>query len=171
MKGTDKFLIAIVVGVVVLVAAALAVALVQRDRTPSYEPDDTPQGVAYDYLLALQLGEVERAHGYLSPTLPGYPADAKELARNTNELRWELSPERDASLAVESADVEGDLARVVIRETVFYRGGLFGSGGLFSPGQDTTTFTMTLAREDGAWKITDSERYWAWCWRESEGCR
>jgi len=43
----------------------------------------------------------------------------------------------------------------VVRRTEFHQGGLFDSG------QYSTTFEMTLRREDGAWKITNSDRYWA----------
>jgi hypothetical protein len=30
---------------------------------------------------------------------------------------------------------------------------------------------MTLDREDGAWKITGSDRYWVNCWEWSDGCK
>jgi hypothetical protein len=70
MKGTDRFLIGIVAGVVILVVAVLAIALL-RPNQPSYEPDDTAEGVAHNYLLALQLEDYGRAQGCLSRSLPG----------------------------------------------------------------------------------------------------
>jgi hypothetical protein len=30
---------------------------------------------------------------------------------------------------------------------------------------------MTLRREEGMWKVTDSDRYWASCWESSKGCQ
>jgi hypothetical protein len=30
---------------------------------------------------------------------------------------------------------------------------------------------MTLRHEDGAWKIVESDRYWASCWELARGCR
>jgi hypothetical protein len=164
MKGTDKFLIGIVAGVVVLVGIVLAVALL-RPNQPSYQPDDTPEGAAHNYLLALQLEEYERAYGYLSPTLPGYPANAAAFERHVQDNHWSFGyDDDDVSLAVEAVNVSGDKARIVVRKTEFYRGGLFDSG------QYSTTFDMTLRREEGMWKVTDSGRYWASCWESSKGC-
>jgi len=75
MKNTDKFLVGIVVGVVVLVATAFAVALLRPK--PTYQLEDTPKGVAHNYLLALQQEDYKRAYGYLSPTIEGYPTSAE----------------------------------------------------------------------------------------------
>ena len=165
MKGTDRFLIAIVAGIVLLVVAVLALALL-RPNQPSYQPDDMPEGAAYNYLLALELEEYERAYGYLSPTLPGYPDDLDAFERNVEGSRWSFGYHDDeVSLAVESADASGDRARVVVRRTTFNRGGLFDSG------QYSSTFEMTLRREGAAWKVTSSERYWVSCWDWQDGCK
>jgi hypothetical protein len=165
MKGTDRFLIGIVAGVVVLVGVVLALALL-RPNQPGYQPDDTPEGVAHNYLLALQLDEYERAYGYLSPTLPGYPADAETFERDVQDNRWSFGYyDDDVSLAIEAVNVTGDRAKIVVRKTEFYRGGLFDSG------QHSTTFDMILRREEGAWKVADSDRYWAGCWESAEGCK
>lgn len=164
MQGTDKFLIVIVAGIVLLVGIVLGLALLRPDQ-PSYLPDDTPEGVAHNYLLALQLEDYERAHGYLSPTLPGHPSNAETFERNVHNGRWSFGYyDDDVSLAVESVAVDGDRAKIVVRRTVFYRGGLFDSG------QSSATFEMTLHREQSAWQITGSDRYWAPCWESSEGC-
>ena len=64
----------------------------------------------------------------------------------------------DVSLAVESVNVTGDRAKIVVRKTEFYRGGLFDSG------QDSTTFDMTLRRTDDEWEISESDRFWVRCW-------
>ncbi len=165
MKGTDRFLIALVAGVVVLVGIVLAIALL-RPNQPSYQPDDTPEGVAHNYLLALQLEDYERAYGYLSPTLPGYPADIETFERNVRNNRWSFGyDDDDVSLAIEAVNVTGDRAKIVVRKTEFYRGGLFDSG------QYSNTFDMTLRREQSAWKVVDSDRYWANCWESSRGCQ
>jgi len=165
MKGTDKFLIGIVAGVVVLVGIVLALALLQPNQ-PGYQADDTPEGAAHNYLLALQLEEYERAYGYLSPTLPGYPANLEAFERHVRNNRWSFGYYNDdVSLAIESVNVTGDRAKIVVRKTEFYRGGLFDSG------QYSDTFDMTLRREAGAWKVAGSDRYWADCWESSKGCK
>lgn len=165
MKGTDKFLIGIVAGIVLLVGAVLVVVLL-RPSQPSYHPDDTPEGVAHNYLLALQLEEYERAYGYLSSTLRGYPDDLEAFERDVEKYRWSFgSYDNDVSLAVESTDVSGNTAKVVVRKTTFRRGGLFDSG------QYSNTFDMTLRREGGTWKVSRSDSYWASCWDWEDGCK
>ena len=165
MKGTDKFLIAIVAGVVILVGVVVTIVLLRPDQ-PGYQLDDAPEGVAYNYLLALQQQDYERAYGYLSPTLPTYPADVDQFTSHVEEYQWRFgSYDDDVSLVVEGVNVTGDKAKAVVRRTVFRRGGLFDSG------QYSSTFDMTLRRQDGAWKITDSDRYWVSCWSSSNGCR
>ena len=162
MRGTDKFLVAIVAGALLLVGVVLVLALLRLNQ-PSYQPHDTPESVAHNYLLALELGDWARAQRSLSPTLPGYPDDAGRFERDVRNNRWRFG-DGDVSLSVESVDVSGDWAEVRVRRTKFYRGGLFESG------QHSTTFTMTLRREEGAWKVTDADRYWARCWQSAEGC-
>jgi len=61
----DRFLTAILVGIALLVAAALALFFARRSAE-AYQPEDTPQGVVHNYLLALSRGEYERAYGYLA---------------------------------------------------------------------------------------------------------
>jgi len=165
MKGIDKFLLALVAGIVLLVGVVLAVALLGPNQ-PSYQPDDSPEGVAHNYLLALQLSEYERALGYLSPSLPGLPADVESFESDIEDHRWSFGySDNDVSLAIEAVNVTGDRAKVVVRKTEFHRGGPFDSG------QYSYTFDMTLRREKGAWKVAESDRYWADCWESSEGCR
>ena len=164
MKGTDKFLVGIVAGIVLLVGAVLVVAFL-RPNQPAYQPDDTPEGAAHNYLLALQLDEYERAYGYLLPTLPGHPDSLDAFERDIEDRRWNFGYDGDdVSLAIESVDVSGYRAKIVVRRTQFSRGGLFDSG------QSSYTFEMTLRREAGAWKVAESDRYWASCWEWSEGC-
>lgn len=167
MKGTDRFLIGIVAGVVLLVGVAIAVVLLRSDDA-SYQPDDTPEGVAHNYLLALQQEDYERAYGYLSPTLSGYPASSQEFTKDVEDHAWSFSrDDDDVSLAVESVKVTGDRARVSVRQTTFY------SGGVFDSGQHTTNFDMTLRREGDEWQVVEADEYWWRCWSRAtgSGCR
>ena len=72
MKGVDRFLLAIVAGIIVIAVAAVVV-VVSRGGDVTYRPDDTPDGAAFNYLLALQRGDHERAYGYVSPSIKNYP--------------------------------------------------------------------------------------------------
>lgn len=160
MRHVDKFLIGIVAGIVVLVGVAFGVALTRSK--PTYQSDDTPRGIVHNYLLAMQRGDHERAYGYVSPELPGYPDTAEDFADDVEQYVWN---EDIGSFEIPDKAVAGN--RVVFDVTVrrFYSNGLFGSG------ETTTTSTVTLTQIDGAWKISDSDLYWAWCWSSSAGCR
>jgi hypothetical protein len=163
VKNTDKFLIGIVVAVLLLVVAALAVTRLRPEVT--YQADDGPEGVAHNYLLALQRGEYERAYGYLSPTLEGYPASEGAFAASVLQARWAFRRDEDVTLVVESHVVAGDRAAVQVRESRFRSGGLFGTSSY------TTRFEMSLQREDTGWKVIESEAYFAPCWKSERGCR
>ncbi len=163
MKSTDKFLVGIVAGIIVLVVLAFAVTLARPE--PTYQPEDTPEGVVHNYLLALQKEDYERAHGYLLPALESYPANADEFAAAVADQSWRFRLDIDATLVVESARVTGSRATVKVRESRF-RG-----GGLLDNGQSTTLFDVELQLEENVWKITDGDYYFARCWQIKEGCQ
>jgi hypothetical protein len=164
MKSTDKFLIGIIAGAVLLVGVAFAVAFMRPK--PAYQPEDTPEGVAHNYLFALQQADYPRAYGYLSPNLAGYPASTDKFAADLDKYAWQLADlkKESVTLAVESARITNDRAEVLVRETRFYKGGLFDSN------ESSTTFEMTLHRENGMWKITAADSYWPYCWDSKVGC-
>jgi hypothetical protein len=165
MKDTDKFLIGIVVGVLLLVGVALA--LVWLHPKPTYRAEDTPEGVAYNYLLALQEKDYTRAYGYLLPTLKGYPASVDVFTANIRSNKWSFAlDDNSVTLAIQSVRlISADKADVSVKETHFYEGGfLFGY-------QYASTFQMELQRQDGAWKIVASDRYFASCWNQKDGCK
>lgn len=164
MKNIDKFLLGIIAGIILLVGVAFAVAF-WRPK-PTYQPEDTPEGVAHNYLFALQQEDYERAYKYLSPGLESYPASVDKFTKDLDEYSWQMQDLKNQSvtLAVDSTRLAGDRATVSIRETHFHRGDLFDSN------QYTNTFDMTLQRENGEWKIIKSDTYWASCWDDSRGC-
>ena len=163
MKRTDRFLIGIVVGVVIVIVVTFIITLLKPK--PTYQSEDRPEGVAYNYLLALQKGEFERAYGYLSPSLPGCPHDAFEFQEEVEDYSWYFYGIANATLAVDDFKIMGDRASVTIRETSFYEGGLFESS------QRMITYEIKLRRENGEWKISDSDHYFVYCWRDEQGCR
>ena len=163
MKNTDKSLTGIVVGIVALVIVAFVVTLTRPG--PTYQPEDTSQGVAHNYLLALQKEDYERAYGYLSPTLAGYPTSVDEFADAIMDHSWKFRLDADTTLAVESAREIGSRTVVQVRESRFEGGGLIGNS------ESTTMFDIKLEFEEGAWKIVDADYYFARCWRSDKGCR
>jgi len=163
VKNTDKFLLAIVLGAVVLIGATFAVVFLKPE--PTYLSDDSPEGVAHNYLLALQRENYGRAYRYLSNTLPGYPSDIEQFEESFENYSWRIRTDTDSSLAIDSSTLDGTRAVVTVRETRFYDRGLFESSQQFS------TFDMVLHLEIGEWKIVSSKSYFAWCWDDENGCR
>jgi len=165
-RGQDRFLIAIVVGIVLLVAAAIVVALL-RGGPPAYKPDDTADSVAYNYLLALRQGDYARAYGYLSPTLPHYPANTDQFVQDVRSAGWPFNPSgEDVALAVDKV-IPGETQTIVqVRETRYYQGGPFNSG------EYNDTFDVVLKNEADGWRIIDAGRYWYGCWSSiAQNCK
>ena len=165
MKKTDKLLLGIVAGIVLLVVVAFVLAL--NKPKPAYQSEDTPGGVAFNYLFALQQKEYERAYRYLSPSIAGYPREAETFADDIHDHSWTFRnlDSSSTTLEVDSVNINGKRADVKIRETRFYEGDLFNSS------QYTNLFNMTLRQnEKGEWKIEDADDYWLWCWNNNDGC-
>jgi hypothetical protein len=161
-KSSNRLLIAIVIGAVVLVVIAIGVTLLQPE--PDYLPEDTPEGVAHNYLFALEKGEYQRAYSYLSPNLPGYPLSLEIFTESIEDNSYRFRLDRDTTLRVDSVDSDGDKASVTIIENIFYSGGILGSN------EYSDSFKMKLQLEDGEWKISESDGYFAICWDREEGC-
>lgn len=164
MKKTDKILIGIVAGILLLVVVAFAVAL--SKPKPAYQAETAPEGVAFNYLFALQQKDYERAYGYLAPSIKGYPKTAEAFVDDIRDNSWTFSRLDDSSttLGVDSVDVNGKRADIKILETRFYEGDLFSSS------QYTNTFNVTLRQaENGQWKIVESDSYWLYCWSDPKG--
>ena len=164
MKSPDKFLIGIIIAVVVLLAVVFGVILSRP--AVEYQSEDTPTGVAHNYLLALQDEDYERAYGYLSPELSGYPESTIQFKRDVDRDRWRFRQGSSVSLTIQSSNLLGDdRAYIKVLETNFY------SGDLFSSSQYTTDFEIFLVLENGQWKIMDSDYYFAFCWSRDDGCK
>lgn len=159
----DKFLVGIVIGIVGLVIGALLIALL---RPAGYQPEDTPAGVAHNYLLALQRDELERVHGYLSPTLAGYPENVATLREQIASRRYLFDRGDSTSLTVEadSVRVEGNRATVRARQTIYYQ------VGFLYRNESHNDFTLTLEQQDEGWRLVSAERYWLECWEQASGC-
>jgi hypothetical protein len=147
----DRFLTGILIGIVVLVIAALALYFVRREQAV-YQPEDTPAGVVHNFVLALHNSEYEKAHSYLAetnlkPSLTAFrqPFISRELDVQAN------------SLQIGETDLNGEEAIVAV--TVVHASK--------NPFNDVyhTLDTVTLVQQDGQWRITALPYpYWYWEW-------
>lgn len=164
MKNNDRFLIGIVIGVLILVVAAFVVTLMRLKA--SYQPDETPENIAHNYLLAIEQQDYERAYNYLSPDLDGYPADLGTFIQDLQQNRWEFGYDRDHTLTIESTRNIGSLSIVTVRETIFY------NNGLISSNTSTNEFKLQLKMVGDDWKVVNGDVYFWSCWSKLESyCR
>ncbi len=125
------------VGVVLLAALAVAVA-VSQSRRAHYRTDDTPTAVVYNYLLALRRGDFDRAYDLLG-NVPCKP-----------DRTW-FAEAQSPSAFVPPVDIVGEQQtgnRAVVMLDLTYSDGPFGvvESGRF-------TERVVLERQGGRWKI------------------
>lgn len=165
-KSSDKFLLAIVIGILLLVGISFAVIVLMPE--PSYQAEDTPEGVLYNYLLAFQRQDYERAYRYLSPTLENYPADLEEFldAIHSNTWQFDINAEHPSSFNITSSKIVGESAMVDVE---FSR---YSGGGLFDSDLATSTTTFRLIPVDDSWQIiSGGYNFWYACWNDQVNCR
>lgn len=152
--------------VIMVAVAGLVVFVLGGGGAGAYRDDGTPEGTAYDYQMALLRGDTRRAYDLLSPSLPGYPANAARFEQEYAAAGDPYPDDIDACVYVESYSVAGDGAEVVIREqwNDDCRGG--------QPAENLSYdfITMQLQLEDGAWRVVSSDRHFAACWTVQGGC-
>ncbi len=148
----DRFLVGILIFIGVLVVAALGLFFV-RSRAPAYGPEDTPQGVVHNYVVALQLKDYVRAYSYLARKADQPSLDAFSRAFMANQLNPGTS---DLQIG-EAQILPGGEAWVDV--TIQY-----GGGGVFDRGYSNPERAI-LIQQGGAWKITSLPYpYWGFDW-------
>jgi len=148
----DRFLTGILIGIGVLVAAALAVFFTRGD-SQTYISDDAPEGVVHNYVVAVLERDYEKAYGYLADldNKPTY----EEFRRSF--LNHEVNPE-NAGVDIGDVEIVGDVATVEI-------GLVYSSSDPFSTGYRNSD-RAELLKQNGAWKLTSMPRYnfWGYEW-------
>jgi hypothetical protein len=146
-RGTDRFLLGIVVGAALLIVVGI-VAVFVTSRTAALRPvdPDSPAGVVQAYVEALRAGDLDRAYGYLSRaaqasvSLDDYRRRAyRPFVPDTAEQRVLVEP---VTVGADTATVRVTISRFTARADPF-------STSTYH--QDTT---VALVREDGAWRIS-----------------
>ena len=136
----DRFLLVIVAGIGLLVIATISLFII-RQNSKTYGPEDTPEGVLRNYILAINQEDYAKAYGYLPDfgTRPDYDEFHQQMTAKTRAID-------QTALKIISVDVSGDEAKikvVVTRE---------GSDPFFDS-RYSTNQTVLLGLHDGAWKL------------------
>ena len=164
MQKTDRFLLGFVLGALLVVVMVLVLAV--RRPPPEYQPEDKPENIALNYLLALQRADYARAYATLSPALRRYPASAAEFAHLITINRWMLPGGAGGTSMLRVTDTRrvDASAFVTVRETLLVSQGLFGSQ------QQTNDFQMELRLAEGKWKLIHADSHWLFCLEDPAGC-
>jgi hypothetical protein len=140
----DRFTLAVVGGVLALIAAAIAAALLVRG---SAAPPDlsTPSGTVLAYAQAERRGDAHTAWGLLAP------AEQSRLDRDRFLARAADASDKNVYLTTEDERLDADGASVVLVRTY-----LDADGGLFGGGHSSyrTRRTVRLVRVDQDWRIS-----------------
>lgn len=150
----DRFLIVIIsfVGFFVVLAVVL---YFLRQEPQDYGPEDSPQGVVRNYVLALQGGDYQHAYAYLqeSENKPDFSTFQQIILQNETSA---------ATVAVQlgKTHITGDRARVSLILLHFNADPL-------SRSWDESSAAL-LILQDGNWRITSMPYpYWGWDWYSS----
>jgi len=144
----DRFLIAILVGIAVLIVIALAV-FFTRGQQVSYHVGEAPEDILHNYVLAVMNRDYQRAYSYL--------ADLKDKP-TFEEFRQAFAVGRltpgQGGVKIGAAEITGDNASV---EVIM----VYSPGDPFSSGNENIG-SAQLVRQSGAWKISSMPTYNLW---------
>jgi hypothetical protein len=148
----DRFLTGILIGIAVLIVAALAVYFTRRGES-NYVSEGAPEGVVHNYVLAVMNKDYQKAYGYLAdlnnkPTFAQFrqPFAVGQLTPTGNGIQ------------IGKSVVTGNDATVEVNM-------VYTPGDPFSSGYNNVG-TAQLVRQGGAWKISAMPTYnlWDYSW-------
>ena len=144
----DKFLTGILIGIGVLIVIALALFFTRKD-TKQYTTDDTPEGVVYNYVLAVFNRDYEKAYGYLADlkNKPTYEEFRKSF------FNGNINP-GNTGVDVGTVEINGDEA--VVNISVVYA-----PSDPFSSRSENTDRAL-LVKQNDTWKISAMPSYSFW---------
>ena len=148
----DRFLTGILIGIAVLIVAALVV-FFTRQNQGAYVSENTPDGVVHNYVLAILNKDYQKAYGYLAdldnkPTFSQF-REAFAVGR--------LTPANNA-IKVGKATGTGDDATVEVSM-------VYAPSDPFSTGYNNQGAAQ-LVRQNGVWKISSmpTGNLWDYSW-------
>ena len=143
---TDRFLIGILVGLVVLLAVAGVSVAALRQPAPEL-PADTPSGVVQRFYRAIEQQDYGKAYDYLAESMAHKPTRDQFASYNLKSSDYN----RRERVRINSEKIYSDSATVQVSISHFYY-----SGEPFGGSSDyTSNEIFSLKREHGAWRITE----------------
>lgn len=144
----DRFLMGILIGIGVLIVAALAVFFIRKD-SQTYISEDTPEGVVHNYIVAVLNKDYEKAYDYLAELDDKPTYDEFRNAFVTGGV----NPQNSA-VDVGESEITGDDAYVEVSM-------INNPSDPFSSGYRDMQRAI-LVRQGGAWKLSSMPTYYLW---------
>jgi hypothetical protein len=144
----DRFLTGILIGIGVLIIAALAVFFLRKDGQ-SYVSDETPEGVVHNYVLSVINKDYEKAYGYLADLEHKPTYDEFRNAFVTGALN-----PANSGVDVGKSEITGDDAYVEVAM-------IYNPSDPFSTGYRDVQRAI-LVKQGGAWKLSSMPTYYLW---------
>ena len=147
----DRFLTGILIGIAVLIVAALTVFFARQNRT-TYVSDQAPKDVVHNYVVAVLKKDYQRAYSYLADldNKPTYDEFRKSFATGS------LNPST-TGIKIGAANVTGDDASVEV-DTMNTPSDPFSE-------TYNNIGSAQLVKQNGVWKISSMPTYNLWDYR------
>lgn len=148
----DRFLLGILIGIGLLVVLALGLFFTRQDQALTYGAEDTPEGVAKNYLVAVFKRDYERAYSYLAEkeSKPSFDQFKQAFLQNY------VNPD-NTGVDVGSVELSGDQAFV----TLYIQ---YGASDPFSSGYRNEDRAV-LVKQNGEWRIEQMPyNFWSGDW-------
>ena len=149
---TDRFLWVLLIGVCLLVVAALALFFLRRE-SQVYGAGDTPEGVVRNYALALQKLDYARAYALLQDA-----EDKPDFERFRVFFLTRAADPSSVALSIQGSSITGDQA--VVDVVVIYN-----NSGPFVDTNRSPGSALLVRDASGAWKIASVPYpFWGYDW-------
>ena len=144
----DRFLTGILIGIGVLVIAALAIFFTRSD-TQTYVSEEIPEGVTHNYVVAILNKDYEKAYTYLAEL------DNKPTYEQFRDafIKRIVNPD-NAAVDIGSSEITGDTASVEIAL-------IYNPSDPFSTGYRDVQRAV-LVMQNGSWKLSSMPTYYFW---------
>lgn len=149
----DKFLTGILIGIAILVVASVAIYFSRRGTPLDYRSDDQPDGVVFNYILALRNKDYSRAYTYLGEGAYKPTQAEFKSAMMLNQEQVDL-----AIVDIRDTTIDGTSAVVQVVSLNQY------NDGIFSSGYENPEKAM-LEKVNGKWKLKSmAYPFWDYSW-------
>ena len=158
----DRFLLSILAGIAVLVLLSLILFFV-RQSEPAYSPEDTPQAVLQNYIIALAKDDYQRAFDYVAGPPGSTDPDQSPGLPDFEQFQQFFLVETNAQISNTGLQI-GDVRFLADDSATISVTVLRTNGSLFNS-VSREPQQAQLVRENGEWKLIQGPYpFWSYAW-------